>query len=170
MAYNARPNRTSKYDQGYYKLINENKYISNPTQIIYRSSLERKFCDFVDKSSKILKWGSEVVSIPYKSFDNKMHTYHMDFYIEIENKDNPNGMDRILVEVKPHIESMMIINNTPPKKPKKSTPTSLRNWEYALKEYMRNKYKWNAAQEYARIKNMKFVVVTEKTINKLAQL
>lgn len=170
MAYNARPNKTDKYDQGYYTLINESKYISNPNQIIFRSSLERKFCDFVDKSPKVLKWGSEVVSIPYKSYDNKMHTYHMDFYIEVENKQNPNGMDRILVEVKPHVESMNIINNTPPKKPIKSTPTSLRNWEYSLKEFVKNKFKWQAAQEYARIKNMKFVVITEKTINKLAQL
>jgi hypothetical protein len=170
MAYNARPNQTTKYTQGYYQLLNESKYISNPNQIIYRSSLELKFCKFLDESKKVIRWGSEVVSIPYKSFDNKMHTYHIDFYVEVENKNNPNGMDRLLVEVKPHIESMNIINNTPPKKPKKSTPTSLRNWEYALKEFAKNKHKWSHAQEYARIKNYKFVVVTEKTINKFAQL
>ena len=33
MAYNARPNQTSKYTQGYYKLVNESKYVSNPSQI-----------------------------------------------------------------------------------------------------------------------------------------
>ena len=52
MAYNARPNQTSKYTQGYYELINESKYISNPNQIIYRSSLELKFCKFLDDSKK----------------------------------------------------------------------------------------------------------------------
>lgn len=170
MAYNARPNQPTKYVQGYYKLINENKYITDPSQIIYRSSLELKFCKFLDESKKVIKWGSEVVSIPYKSYDNKMHTYHIDFYVEVENLDVVGGMERLLVEVKPHVESMNIINNTPPKKPKRCTPTSLRNWEYSMKQHITNVYKWKHAQEYARIKNYKFLIVTEKVIDTLVQI
>ena len=165
MGYHARPNKSDKYYSGYYKLINPNKYISDPTKIVYRSSLELKFCNFVDKNPRILKWGSEIVGVPYMGADNKPHTYWMDFYVEIENKNNPAGYDRLLVEVKPSQEAMRVVENKPPLKPVKSTPTSLRNWEYALKEFMKNKLKWIYAQEYARQKCMNFVIVTEKTIN-----
>lgn len=169
MAYNAPPSNKGKYVQGYYKLRNPGKYISNPEQIIYRSSLELKFCTFMDMNPKVLKWGSEVVSVPYIGADNRPHTYHIDFYIEIEDARNPANMERLLIEVKPHVETMRVINNQVPEKPKRCTPTSLRNWEYALKEFMKNKKKWIYAKEYARKKNMKFLIVTEQIINQFGQ-
>lgn len=165
MGYHAAPNKSDKYYSGYYKLINESKYITDPKKIVYRSSLELKFCNFVDKNPRVLKWGSEVVGIPYIGADNKPHTYWMDFYVEILNPKNPAGYDRLLVEVKPSQEVIRIVNNQPPQKPVKSTPTSLRNWEYALKEFYKNKLKWIHAQEYARVKGMSFIIVTEKTLN-----
>ena len=166
--YHARPNKSNKYHSGYYKLINENKYVSDPTKIVFRSSLELKFCTFIDKNPKVLKWGSEIMGIPYIGIDNKPHTYYMDFYIEIENLNNPTGYDRVLIEVKPSVEVMRIINNKPPEKPIKSTPTSLRNWEYAMLEFKKNKLKWLATQNYVRIHSMKFVIVTEKTLNQFS--
>ncbi len=165
MGYHAAPNKSDKYYSGYYKLINEKKYITDPSKIVYRSSLELKFCNFIDKNPKVLKWGSEVVGIPYIGSDNKPHTYYVDFYVEISNPHNPAGYDRLLVEVKPSQEVVKIIKNQPPTKPIKSTPTSLRNWEYAILEFFKNKCKWVAAQEYARVKGMTFIIVTEKTLN-----
>lgn len=167
MGYNAPPNKSNKYVSGYYQLINKSKYISDPTKIVYRSSLELKFCTFIDKNPRILKWGSEVVGVPYQGSDNKPHTYWMDYYVEILNPKNPAGYDRLLIEVKPSQEVDKIIKNLPPQKPLKSTPTSLRNWEYAILEHYKNKLKWVAAQEYARIKGMSFQIVTEKTLNQL---
>lgn len=176
MANHAPPSK-GKYISGYYVLRNKNKYISNPDQIVYRSSLELKFCTFMDINPKVVRWGSEVVSIPYVGPDKdpitkqlKKHTYHIDFYVEMEDPRNPANMERLLIEVKPHIETMRIINNQPPQKPAKSTPTSLRNWEYAIKEFLKNKHKWIHAQEYARKRSMKFLVVTEQLINKFASL
>jgi hypothetical protein len=169
MAYNAPPNQSKKYQQGYYRLINPEKYISNPDQIIYRSSLELKFCKCMDLSPKVLKWGSEVVSIPYMGADRKQHTYHIDFYVEIVDERNPASMERLLIEVKPHTEAVRVLENKLPDKPKKTTPTSLRNWEYAVKEYLKNKHKWFYAKEYARLRNMKFLIVTEKLLQKFFQ-
>lgn len=167
MGYHAIPNKPDKYHSGFYKLLNEKKYITDPNKIVYRSSLELKFCNFVDKNSKVLKWGSEVVGVPYIGSDGKPHTYYIDFYVEVANPNNPAGYDRILVEVKPSVEAERVIKNQPPQKPVKSTPTSLRNWEYAILEFYKNKRKWCAAKEYARIKGMIFVIVTEKTLNQL---
>jgi hypothetical protein len=168
MGYHAMPNKPDKYNSGLYKLINESKYITDPNKIVYRSSLELKFCNFIDKSDRVLKWGSEVVGIPYIGADNKQHTYWMDFYLELKNDNNPAGYDRVLVEVKPSVEVERILKNQPPTKPKKSTPTSLRNWEYALKEHAKNYYKWRAAEVYARTRNMKFIIVTEKILNQFS--
>src|SRR6478735_7765940 len=165
MAYNAKPNQPDKYYQGYYKLVNENKYISDPTKIIYRSSLELKFCSFIDKNPKVVRWASEQVSIPYIGEDNKQHTYHIDFYVEILNPNNPVGIDRLLIEVKPSQEAERVIKNTPPPKPVKITPKSLKNWEYSLMEFFKNKRKWITAEKYAKNKGMFFIIVTEKTIN-----
>lgn len=165
MGYNARPNLPNKYEQGYYKLINESKYISDPNKIVYRSSLEKKFCTFIDKNPKVLKWGSEIIGIPYKT--DTMHTYYIDFYVEIINENNPAGYDRLLIEVKPSQEVERIVKNQPPPKPQKSTPKSLRNWEYSIKEFVKNKHKWVSAQNYARVKGMTFLIVTEKTLNNL---
>ena len=39
-----------------------------------------------------------------------------------------------------------------------------------VEEFVKNKHKWTHAQQYARIKNYKFVIVTEKTINKFIQM
>lgn len=39
-----------------------------------------------------------------------------------------------------------------------------------MKIFVKNKHKWSHAQQYARIKNYKFVIVTEKTINKFIQM
>jgi hypothetical protein len=167
MGYNARPNQGGKYMQGQYQLINEKKYIANPNEIYYRSSLEYKFCKFIDNSSKVIKWGSEVVGVPYTGADNKPHTYYVDYYLEMHNPKDPMLPKRLLVEVKPQSETERIINNTPPPQPKKVTPKSLANWEYALREFDKNKRKWYAAQEYARLRSMEFVVVTEKNINML---
>lgn len=167
MAYHARPNQPGKYKQGYFAPLNESKYISNLKQIVYRSSLEYKFCIYADKSDKVVRWGSEVISIPYMGGDGKQHMYHVDFYMEVKSLQDPDLIERWVIEVKPEDEYLRVINGTPPPKPEKITPKSLKNWEYALKEYVKNTQKWNYAKEWCRQRSMFFYVFTEKTINSL---
>lgn len=164
MAYNAAPNLPNKYSSGYYVLINKEKYIGDPAKIVFRSSLENRFCKLVDNSPKVIRWGSEIVDIPYIGQDGKKHIYHMDFYIEAENNDK-TGYDKMLIEIKPSVEVDRIFENKPPEKPKKTTPTSLRNWEYALKEFIKNKLKWSTTQQFAKDRGLVFKIVTEKTID-----
>lgn len=166
MGNNAKPNKPDKYYSGYYKPKNVEKYISNPEQIIYRSSLEFRYCKLFDLSPSIVKWGSEVVGIPYIGPDNKQHTYYVDFYVERVDPNDPNNIIRLLVEVKPHEEAERVKDNKKPPEPKKATEKALENYEYALKEFYRNRLKWKQAKEYARQRNMKFIVATEKTLSK----
>lgn len=165
MAYNAPPSGAGKYKQGYFTPRNSGKYIGDPSKIVYRSSLELKFCQYMDLSSKVIRWGSEIISIPYMGADNKPHTYHIDFYVEMVDERHPTNMERLLVEVKPYAETQRVLENKLPPKPTKVTPSSLKSWDYALKEFLRNRQKWIYAMEYARKTHMKFLVVTEKLLN-----
>jgi len=55
----------SRFAQGKYTVVNPDKYVGNrpPT---YRSSWEWQFMRFCDTDTRILKWASEAVKIPYK--------------------------------------------------------------------------------------------------------
>ncbi len=67
-----------------YKPENPTKYQGNPNNIICRSSWERKFCKWADKSRDVVSWASEEFSIPYVSpKDNKVHRYYPDYLIKV---------------------------------------------------------------------------------------
>lgn len=146
-----------RYQQGWYTLQNHEKYVGDPSQIVYKSSWERKFCTWCDLNPNILKWGSEVATVPYIGPDNKQHRYHIDYYIEIAGEGDMN--EKILVEVKPSNELYA------PKKPNNITAKTLESYEYSIKTYQKNLYKWSAAKQYAQDRGMKFMIITEKQLN-----
>ena len=84
--------------KGRYKPNRPEKYIGNPTSVIYRSLLERRFMVYCDTSKNILEWGSEEVVVPYKSpVDNRMHRYYVDFIVRLKNKEGLT--ETILIEI-----------------------------------------------------------------------
>tara|TARA_R110000824_G_scaffold264066_2_gene452876 strand:+ start:363 stop:797 length:435 start_codon:yes stop_codon:yes gene_type:complete len=139
--------------KGRYKPKRPEKYIGNPTNVIYRSLLERRFMVYCDRYSSILEWGSEEVIVPYKSpVDNRMHRYFVDFLVKLKNK---NGItETLLIEVKPKKQCLA------PKKPKKKTRTYLNE----IKTWGINSAKWKAATEYAENKGWKFIIITDETL------
>ena len=159
MASKARPNKPDKYIQGYYILQNPEKYIGNPNEIIYRSSYERRFCFYCDLNPKILKWGSEVVTIPYKDYLGKKHQYYIDFYVELENKLNMDIHKRLLIEIKPLKET------NPPNRPGNYNAKALERYKNELETYYKNLAKWDAAKKYAKKHGMEFIIITEKHLN-----
>ena len=112
--------------KGKFKPKNPNKYNGNPTNIIYRSLLERRFMMYLDNNSAVLKWSSEEIIIPYVSpVDNRVHRYFPDFYMKYR---NAKGMIvEELIEVKPFNQC------TPPNPKKKLTKTGRTSRRY-LKE------------------------------------
>jgi hypothetical protein len=157
MGLNMRPTANGKYNQGYYKLINPDKYIGDPSKIVFRSSYEKKFMYWADMNPLVLKWGSEVIAIPYIGPDKRSHRYFIDFYMEVDSGE-PAFPRRVLVEVKPSNEL------NPPSKPKTITAKSLESYEYASKMYEKNMHKWFAAINYAKDRGMHFNFVTEKNL------
>lgn len=140
-----KPQRKSRYNQGYINPKSCKKIINRSEPIIYRSSYEKKFVVWLEQCSKVVRWGSECVCIPYLFVDGKMHKYYPDYYVEYADG------TKMLVEIKPS-------NQTRP-------PVNENSW--AAKEWAKNTCKWNAAMEYCRAKGFKFQILTENTINKL---
>lgn len=148
---------SGKYHSGKYNLKNPEKYISDPNNIIYRSSLEFRFCRYADMEPNVIKWGCECLTITYKDKYGKPHRYYPDFYLETLNRET-NAYSRIVVEIKPYAETVMPII------PEKITLKKLQSLEYQVKTYEKNVRKWNAATEWCAARGMIFKRVTEKDI------
>jgi len=142
--------REKKYLQGVFTPKNPKKYRGNPTQIIYRSSWERKFMDYCDLKDSIVEWSSETTVVPYRyDIDGRMHRYFIDFRIVVQEK--TGIFQTYLVEIKPEKKTM------PPKQPKRKT----KNYVYESMDYVKNQNKWTHARKYAQERGWKFIVLTE---------
>ena len=153
----------NKYKQGYYKLINPSKYVGNPNDVKFRSSWEYAFCSYLDNNDKIIRWGIETLIITYSDLRNKVHRYYPDFYYEMKTNDD-NLMKKVVVEIKPKVELY------PPVKPKNETAKALENYEYSVKNHIKNKIKWSAAEDYCKKRGMEFVIITEEHLQKAGLL
>jgi hypothetical protein len=128
------------------------KYKGDHTNVIYRSSWERKFMEWADRTENVKFWNSEEIVIPYLSpIDGKYHRYFVDFKVWIQR--NNGKIEVYLVEIKP------LSMCTPPKKRKQT--------KSYIEEVVRwgiNEAKWNAANEYALDRGEKFIIMTEREL------
>ncbi len=145
--------RRKRY-KGKYKVKNPQKYIGDSTNVIYRSLMELNFMKWCERSEKVLKWNSEEVVIPYISLmDKKKHRYFPDFLIQ-------TNKGWTLIEVKP------LVQTKPPKKIliEKVTLKKKRRYVKAVKTWLVNEAKWNAAKKVCEVNGWKFELMTEKQL------
>ena len=157
MGYRAKPNKNEKYSQGKYNLINQIKYLGDPTTIWFRSSWEYKLYFYLDNEPRVLKWNVEGTTIPYEMMENnkwKTMRYYPDAYCEIQRLDG--SIRKTLLEIKPFAETQ------PPVYPKKVTAKSLENHEYRMKMFLKNLNKWKAAKIFCDKRGIDFHLMTEK--------
>ena len=145
--------KKSNYKQGVYQPVNRQKYIGIKSPQ-YRSSYELKFFQWCDKNPNVLEWSSESVVVPYKSpVDNKHHRYFVDNAIALQ---EDNKVTRYLVEIKP------LKQTQPPVESKRKKPTTIL---YEKMTYAVNTAKWEAARNFAKRRNMEFIILTENELN-----
>lgn len=146
--------------KGKFKAKNPNKYKGNPTNIIYRSLLERRFMVYLDNTSSVLKWSSEEIVVPYVSpLDRRVHRYFPDFYMKYRNV--KGVIVETLIEVKPS-------KQTKPPDPKRKLTKTGRTSKRYLKEvntYIINDAKWKQAIKFCDERSWNWRIVTEKDIN-----
>lgn len=157
-----RPNKNSKYNQGIYYPNNPLKYIGDINNIIYRSSWEKKFCIYCDINPSIIKWTSEPpLDIKYWSpIDKKEHRYFLDYYIEIQKKDN---IEKWIIEIKPENQYSLL------KKPEFSGPATekrIHAYNERMKIWIINRAKFEAATRFAESRGYKFGAINENFIMK----
>jgi hypothetical protein len=140
--------------QGYYNIINKDKYINKESVVAYRSLLEKKFIVFCDLSDKVHKWCYEPFDIEYFSiYDRKKHRYVIDFYVEFLNEDK---ILPTIIEVKYKKEIMM------PQKTK-----NIKKYNEELEVFLKNASKIDAAKNFAKSNDINFLIVDEEMIDKL---
>lgn len=138
-----------KYRQGYYKVINYQKYQGDPTNVIYRSSWERILLNWLDLSQSVIAFSSEEVIIPYyDESSQKYRRYFMDFKAVFRLKDG--STKTCLIEVKPYAQT----------KPPRNTKNQRVLME-SLSTYQTNMCKWQAAKKYCEERGWHFMIVTE---------
>ena len=140
--------------KGKFTPINPQKYRGDASNIIYRSSWEKRVMLWLDKHSQVISWSSEEIVVPYKSpADGRFHRYFVDFYAQIRDK---NGkLNSYLLEIKPKKQA------TEPEIKSRITKQYINE----VVTYAINQAKWKAATEYCKDRGWEFKVLTEDHLN-----
>ena len=141
--------RTSKFKQGIFRPNHPEKY-KGSQPILYLSSYELKYMRWFDYNPAVISWGSESIIIPYQNpLTGRVSRYFVDSNITLKTKDGT--LKKYLIEIKPSIQTM-------PPKPGKNTKALLRRQA----EYVKNRAKWQAAEQWSKKKGYEFTILTEK--------
>ena len=141
------------YHQGKFTPRNPEKYVGDVSNIVYRSSWEKKVLLWLDRHPSVLKYSSEEVVIPYVSpIDNRVHRYFVDFAMVYRNKQGETK--RALIEVKPAAQTR------PPVKPSRKT----KRYITEAATFMVNTSKWDSAREWCAKNGFEFIILTEKEL------
>lgn len=141
--------------KGLFKPRHPDKYVGNVNKIIYRSSWEQSFCQFLDNNVNVLRWGSEPFPIPYlKPTDQKLHKYFPDFWVEYLTKDGEIIQE--IIEIKPLLQTQA------PKLVGKKKKQQI----YEAITYAVNVAKWKACDEFCKKYKMKFRIMSENQLFK----
>ena len=118
---------------------------------------------YFDKNPNVIRWGSENVIIPYihpikslKYGKDTIARYFVDFFVEMSNK------QCFLIEVKPEKQKLEVLKEAR----KKGVRESQKSYIYRMQQKMINTRKWESAEKYCISKGWKFMVLTEKDIDK----
>lgn len=140
----------SKFKQGYYNPKHPEKYVGDVSKIRYMSSWELQAHRFFDNNTRVLRWSSEEIAIPYlKPTDNRVHKYYPDYWVEYVNREGEIVQE--IIEVKPAQQTRL---------PKTNSKHRL----YEQLTYAVNQSKWAACQQWCNARGMKFRIVTEHSL------
>jgi len=139
--------RQKKWLQGRYIPTNGEKYVGRQSPK-YRSSWELLFMKVLDNNPAVLKWGSEVIKIPYiDPITGKRKMYVPDFIVVYQDADNKGHAE--VIEIKPLKETVM----------ERAGRSAANRMAVVI-----NKAKWQAAQAYCRANGLQFKVYTENQL------
>ena len=146
--------RKKRYHQGFYKIINKEKYRGRANKIIFRSGLELRYFRHFDTNPNILEWSSEEVVVPYISpKDGRRHRYFVDNYLKV--KSSTGAIKEYLIEIKP----LKFTNE-----PRKKKGQHQRTFQKEVLIWAVNDAKWKAAKKYCAKNGMEFLILTDNDL------
>ncbi len=155
---NAANSRKGHWKQNFYQLQHPEKYIGSEPPF-YRSSWEKRAFYMLDTNVNVIRWGSEIIQIPYsftlQECGNK-HRYFIDIYAEIKQSDGT--IVKYCIEIKPKSQK------EPPKPPKVRNRKFIKNYLYNATTWVKNQNKWKAAQAFCASKGYTFKIWTEEDL------
>lgn len=138
------------------------KKVLNENAIYFRSSYELRMMNYLDLNDNVIRWGSEVIVIPYvNEVDGKKHRYVTDFYAEIK---QGSIIKKYIIEVKPMNQCEQLNEKGElilPRPPKKKTAKALQNYLNKCNTIRKNHSKWSYAREFCKRNGLEWLVITE---------
>lgn len=134
--------------KGKYQVKKPSKYLGDPTKVTFRSLWELSVMKFLEETTYVKKWSSEVEIKYFNNLDQKIHRYYIDFYIQYEDG------SVTLCEVKPNKQC------SPPKEPKKKT----KRYMNECATWITNSSKWAAAKKICEQNGYNFEIWDEYVI------
>lgn len=152
--------KKSRFKQGYFDVTKSLKY-QNPTEpCIYRSSYEFKFMHWCEVSDIVARWSSEPFSIKYLCLNTgKQRNYYIDFTV------TTTKPEVWLIEVKP-VHEVTEAERFGNKWQRLQNLKEKRRFADANKRAAKNWSKWQHAQKVCNDRGWRFIIVTEKFLNK----
>jgi len=138
---------------------NPEKYIGDVNNIKYDSLWERSLIIWLSDNEECVKWGRELHVIKYmrpsniSTRPNQVARYYIDFYAEFKSG------DRVMIEVKPHHETIMPVLGEGKRMSK--------SFRQKLDTYHINQAKWAQAKRVGDAHGLRFAVWTEKTLDQI---
>ena len=163
MPNRAKISKLSYYKQGYINLEVCKKYINfwgTHQPIVYRSMYEYKFIIWCEHNPRVIQWSIEPFAIEYIGIDKQKHKYYPDFYIYLYTNSELKTSMKCVIEIKPKNQTVKPVFESGSKMSSKSK-------KYSILEWQKNQRKWIAAQQFCDARDMRFIILTENTINKL---
>ena len=169
-----KPDKNSKFTQGYFKPSNPSKYSGN-YPIIYRSSWEHRLCCICDEDKNVISWVSEPNFAPFPVVYQKpiLVAANQEFKIEYKEaryfpdylimKILPDGKKvGLIIEVKPLDQTMM------PSKPKPNATMKQRKaYIQKMQIVLINLAKKQAAENLAKQFGLIYSFLSEDFFNKV---
>lgn len=145
------------WKKDFYQLKHPEKYLGDPSRVIFRSSWEEEAFKICDNNPYVLEWAAEFITIPYlvPNFKNptaapRRKRYIPDLYVVVQNKDKK--VVKKLIEIKP-------LKQTRPSKSKNPRTKLYEDYTFTI-----NQLKWQAAQEYCSRRGIEFIITTEREL------
>jgi hypothetical protein len=133
--------------KGLFTPLNPEKYLGDPTKIRFLSSWEARFMTFCDNNPNVIEWASEEIHIKYfHPVKKKLANYIPDFIIKY--RDRNGNLITEMIEIKPRKQAMITKRMT----------------NYEKVSLVINRAKWEAAEAYCKLANIRFRVLTEEDL------